>query len=355
MRLRYGDGMVAAILAMSVAVSGCSEPDDASVVAVTHSPRERIVRLEAALEHDPKNTQNLAGLAEALVEMGDLPGAAARLDEAVRLDPDDPFLRRQLGLLLSDLGETERAIEQYRKALDLAASAEVHVLLANLLVAEGESDEAVTHYRDALVLDPEYVDAHYNLGVELGKRGKYSEAAAHYRAAVRVDGTHAEAANNLGAMLVLQGRVADSVPHFERAVRLAPRDVQARRNLAMALSGEGRIGEAVQVLEDGLARDPEAPELANYLAWLRATSSHGAWRNGKEAMRLAEVACKATNHRDANYLDTLAAAYAESGRFAEAVETARRAIALAAERPEQAAEFRSRLTLYEGGKPYREP
>lgn len=354
MMRRYGHGMVAAILAISLSGGGCGGREEPPAGA-GRELSERISGFETALQDEPKNTEFLSGLAEALVEAGELDKAAANLAEAVRLDSEDPMLHRQYGLVLTDLGDTDRAIDQYRKALDLMASADVHVLLANLLVDKGESDKAVAHYEQAIVLDSENVDAHYNLGVELGKRGKYSEAAAHYWSAVRVDGTHAEAANNLGAMLLLQGLVAEAVPHFERAVRLAPRDVQARRNLAMALSGEGRLGEAVQVLENGLARDPEDPELANYLAWVRATSVRGELRNGEEAVQLAQVACKATDHRDANFLDTLAAAYAESGRFPEAVETARRAVELAAESPDQAAEFRSRLALYESGQPYREP
>jgi len=87
------------------------------------------------------------------------------------------------------------------------------------------------------------------------------------------------------------------------------------------------------------------------MSWVRANASEARWRDGKEAVRLAETACELAGRSDGNYLDTLAAQYAEDGRFVDAVRTARRAMALAEENPERADEFRHRLSLYEEGKP----
>jgi tetratricopeptide (TPR) repeat protein len=257
-------------------------------------------------------------------------------------------------MVLGDLGDADQAIVQYEKALELVAHPEGHVRLGVLLVGKGNRDEAIRHYEQALVLDADHVDAHYNLGVELGKAGRHDEAAAHYREVLRVAGDHAEAANNLGAALLAQGKAGEAIGYFELAVRLSPEDVESRANLATALHAQGRVEDAVSTLQEGLAESPEAQALANLLAWVRATSPEERWRDGAEAVQLAERACELTDHSDANYLDTLAAAYAEAGRFADAVRTAKRAVELAADSPERAAQFRGRLALYEDSKPYRE-
>jgi hypothetical protein len=89
------------------------------------------------------------------------------------------------------------------------------------------------------------------------------------------------------------------------------------------------------------------------LAWLLATSPDPEERDGAAALRFAEQAAALTGYRNPNVLDTLAAAHAEAGRFADAVVWQRRAIRLAA--PSTRQEFVGRLALYQTGRPYREP
>ncbi len=88
---------------------------------------------------------------------------------------------------------------------------------------------------------------------------------------------------------------------------------------------------------------------------IRATSADARWRDGAAAVPLAERACALTEHRDANALDTLAAAYAAAGRFADAARTARQALEMVDAGSEIADEIRTRLALYEAGRPYRTP
>jgi hypothetical protein len=91
-------------------------------------------------------------------------------------------------------------------------------------------------------------------------------------------------------------------------------------------------------------------------AWLLATSRAPALRNGVEALALAGRAARLTGSRDASILDVLAAAYAESGRFAEAVEAGNRAQRLAAQggQPELSAAIQARVRLYEAKMAYRD-
>ena len=101
---------------------------------------------------------------------------------------------------------------------------------------------------------------------------------------------------------------------------------------------------------------PDDPSSYNNLAWIRATHPDPGLRDGAEAVELAERACELRGEKEVNLLDTLAAAYAEAGRFPEAVATLEEAISLAASRglAEQAQELGKRLQGYRAGRPYRD-
>jgi cytochrome c-type biogenesis protein CcmH/NrfG len=105
-----------------------------------------------------------------------------------------------------------------------------------------------------------------------------------------------------------------------------------------------------------LDRQPLSVEVLNNLAWILATSSDDSVRNGTDAVALAEKACQQTHHQDAMTVGTLAAAYAEAGRFAEAVATAQKAANLAAAAGNsQFANINTQLMqMYRAGKPYHE-
>ena len=102
--------------------------------------------------------------------------------------------------------------------------------------------------------------------------------------------------------------------------------------------------------------NPDFPKACNNLARIRATHTDAALRDGAQAVELAERCCELTGHQVAAALDTLAAAYAEAGRFDEAIQTASRAIevATAAGNEKFAQEIRGRLVLYRQSVPYRE-
>ena len=112
----------------------------------------------------------------------------------------------------------------------------------------------------------------------------------------------------------------------------------------------------VSYYREALNVDPEYGDAQNNLAWVLATHPDKRVRNGNEAVRLAELAVKAKRGAAPGLLDTLAAAYAEDHRFEDAVTIARRAIeqAQAGGQLKLAAGIKSRLQLYEAGRPFRD-
>jgi len=180
--------------------------------------------------------------------------------------------------------------------------------------------------------------AHANLGVALQEQGDLEGAAAHLEASFAIN-PDADAAFNLANVRLAQQRLPEAVALYE--------------DLSFALVSAGRAAEAGRLLEDAVARFPGATRLVGALAWLRATSKDAGARDGAKAVRLAERAC--TAERTPDCLDTLAAAYAEAGRFADALDAVRAALEDAETSEEFRDELRERQALYESGKPYRAP
>jgi tetratricopeptide (TPR) repeat protein len=115
------------------------------------------------------------------------------------------------------------------------------------------------------------------------------------------------------------------------------------------------MGDFAAALADHLAAaeiDGDDAATLNHVAWVRATCTQDDLRDGSAALRDALRACELTDHAAPGYVDTLAAAYAELGRFEDAVKWQQKAVEIA---PESAkAEYEARLALYRDGKPFRD-
>jgi tetratricopeptide (TPR) repeat protein len=168
--------------------------------------------------------------------------------------------------------------------------------------------------------------------------------------------TDAQMHENLGEVFAYQGLPERGIEHFRKSLRLNPRQPIATARLADVLIKLKRYAEARDVLKTGLIHSPGDLELMNNLAWLLATCPQDDVRDGREALRLAQRTCQITREQVPSLLDTLAAAQAETGDFPAAIQTLSRAIRLAGSigREDLAGGLRSRLAMYEAGKPYRQ-
>jgi Flp pilus assembly protein TadD len=153
-----------------------------------------------------------------------------------------------------------------------------------------------------------------------------------------------------------RGDAQGAIREWRSAVQLDPKHAEAHVRLGDALEAQGRTAEALAHWRDGLELQPNDPPTLRRVAWLLATSPDGAIRNGAEALALAVRAIQLSGGKDAQVLDTLAAAYAEKGQFANAALTARRAQARAAQenQPALARDIGVRIALYEAGQPFRD-
>jgi tetratricopeptide (TPR) repeat protein len=165
-----------------------------------------------------------------------------------------------------------------------------------------------------------------------------------------------EARGNLALALSNAGRFEEAVAHFKMVLQTQPDDAEINFDIAVALNALRKTKEVIEYYRHGLLANPNSPDALNNLAWILATNPDAQLRNGRESVTLAERASQLTDYKRPMFLGTLAAAYAEAGRFVEAVSTAEKAIALAQEtnQPELVAKNRQLLDLYRSGKAYRD-
>jgi tetratricopeptide (TPR) repeat protein len=229
-----------------------------------------------------------------------------------------------------------------------------HSNLGNALYQKGSVDGAITQYQTALQIKPDYVEAHDNLGNVLLQKGRVDEAITHYQMALQIKPDNAKAHNNLGNALVKKGRVDEAITQYQTALRIKPDYAEAHNNLGNALVEKGKVDEAITQYQTALQIKPNYAEAHNNLAWELATASQASLRNGGKAVELAERANQLTGGENPLILHTLAAAYAEAGRFSDAIQSAQKAneLAQAAGQQNLARQLNGELKLYEAGLPF---
>jgi tetratricopeptide (TPR) repeat protein len=208
-------------------------------------------------------------------------------------------------------------------------SAIAHNDLGNILLSKKRWDEAIAHFQKALEIKPDYTEARYNLGNALLYKNRMDEAVTQYEKALQINPNYAVAHNNLGYVLLHKGRVDEAIVHFQKALEIKPDYTEAHYNFGNALLHKGRVDEAIVHFQKALEIKPDSLGALNNLAWLLATCPDGRIRDGVQAVNYAVRACDLTHYGAAPLLGTLAAAYAEAGRYDEAIATAEKACALA--------------------------
>jgi protein O-mannosyl-transferase len=158
--------------------------------------------------------------------------------------------------------------------------------------------------------------------------------------------------------LVLAGRgqLDEAIVHYQKALDIKSDYAAARQNLAVVLDQRKRSSDGIAQRRELIRSRPNDVAALNDIAWILATSPNASFRNASEAVEFAERAAKLSGGQEPAILDTLAAAYAEAGRFAEAVQTAQQSFDLATRQNKQAMaeSIKAKIRLYETNTPLRE-
>jgi tetratricopeptide (TPR) repeat protein len=317
--MRKGESMrtlIIWLLAFSVVATG-----NAVAQVDTQNPRTARDYYERGLKHE-KSTR----LAEALADY----------TKAVDLDPrffDAHFSRSSLYAEMKDYRTSIEALTAGLEARPKDYSASFNRGLYHEYLRE--YDDAIANYTQALAEDADF--SHYG-----GSKNEARAHAYHYRGRVyqRYKRDQARA-------------IAD----YTDALRLDPGIEMVRYRRAMAYHNVKEYAKAHADFEAAHERRPDYPNLSNAWAWQLATSPDANYRDGALAVELA---------RKSRHLDTLAAAYAETGAFEDAVAAQNRAIEQLDRQPdprdqtalerrkERRMQMEMRLAGYKAGRPHRE-
>jgi tetratricopeptide (TPR) repeat protein len=273
-------------------------------------------------------------------------------ERAVALNPNNGFAWWVLGIEFRFQGNADHAIECLQRATTIAPGfVPAWKDLGSTLCLKKEFGDAQYAYQTALRWSPNDADTYRQLGDLFMTTGQPEEAIANFQRALELGPNQPETCVKLARAFVQNREPDEAIIQYENAIRLQPRDASPELELAMILADTGQHRAAITHYWRVLDLETNSVVALNNVAWLLATDPDASLRDGKEAARLAERACQLTQYQEAFLIGTLAAAYAEAGRFNDAVATAQKArmVALAKGQKEIAAANERWEELYKSG------
>ncbi|MGO9597505.1 MAG: tetratricopeptide repeat protein [Isosphaeraceae bacterium] len=318
--------------------------------------REAIADLREAIKLDPKYSFNYNALGVALTRAGDHDEAIANYTKAIEVFPGYGMFYRNRGLAWAAKGQLDHAIGDYGHAIELSSrDTQAYSNRGAALSRKRDLDGAIYDYGRVIELDPKSAWAHFERGNAWLAKGELGNAINDYNKATALNPRHAAAFYNRGNARAAQHAYDNAIADYDEAIRYDPKYAVAHLNRGIASAGKHDYDKAIADYNKSIDLDPKNAKAYNERAWLWATCPDKKYRDGKKAIESATRSCELTDWKVDQFLDTLAAAYAESGDFDAAVKWQEKAIGLLTKDSDQyRKDFEAHLTLYRAKKPYRE-
>jgi tetratricopeptide (TPR) repeat protein len=214
-------------------------------------------------------------------------------------------------------------------------------------------EEAIKAFSKSIKINPGNSEAYNNRGAAWYSKGDYDRAIADYTKALDINPRYVDAYNNRGGAWYQKGDYDRAIADCTKALDIDPRAADVYNNRGGAWSRKGDYDRAIADYTKALEINPRYADAYNQIAWILAICPDETCRNGAKAVKMAQKAVEF--NPGANTLDTLAAAYAEAGKFGDAIKTQKRVISLLNKegRTEELAEQTERLRTYIAHKPWR--
>jgi tetratricopeptide (TPR) repeat protein len=212
---------------------------------------------------------------------------------------------------------------------------------------------AIRDATTAIQLNPKFANAYHNRGAFYADIGEYDKAIADYSEAIRLNPRSASTFANRARAYENLEKFDKAMADYDRVIQIAPRDSEDYSERGIAYLAKDDYKAAVSSFRKALQLSPNNSYALGRLAWLMAICPSAPFRNGKEAIRMGMRACKLSQWKEPSRIETLAAAYAESGDFDKAVKYQTQAINMKGEYGPVRKDARERLALYREHKPWR--
>jgi len=221
---------------------------------------------------------------------------------------------------------------------------------------EQKGDEAIaacTRAIEASARNKSLAMLYFNRGIEWNAKKNFDNAISDYSEAIKINPEYREAFNNRGNAYRNKRDYDLAIADYDSAIRIMPKRGLYHRNRGNVLMDKRDYDRAHASFSEAVRLDANDADAADSLAWLMASAPDAKLRNGKRAVELAMKACELTQWKNGSYVDTLAAAYAEAGDYAEAIRRQQQALAVPEFEQSEGKNARNRLALYKAGKPNR--
>lgn len=356
----------------------------------------RTADLDHAVNANPTNIEARQARALLRLQNEDVSGAVEDLKSLLKQDPTNQAVAQVAVEQLVKMDRTEDALTLLNETLEASPSEGLYRLRGIIHRAEGKEDEALADFGKALAMQPkDPVSLLQRAEISLG-RGDVQAAKRDLEEAIRVQPRVAESVAAVRVrcyIAVEEGRIADAIHDMNLIVQANPEDTFWVLQLASLYLQDDRPSKAIELASGVLQRDAknisalriradtrlnlgqhaEAIEdyeaaltagiddprqhsgVLNNFAWVLATSPKDELRNGKRSIELATQAAELTEHKEAHVLSTLAAGYAETGDFEQAIKWSSQAVELGREQEhDQLEQLEEELESYRENKPWRE-
>lgn len=387
-----------AMKSIESAVKSYQEDDNAAELAKTFllraqlrkTPEERLADIDEAIKANPTSVEALQMRAAVHVDQGELDKAVTDFEELLKQNPDNVAVHQALATTLASTKEYDRAIEYLGKAIELAPeNALSFAMRAEVYEAQEKYDEALADLTKALEVQPnnggallarsrlnyflENLDEArsdinrllqerpgFSQGVLLRSMieaadGDFQKAIKDLQNILRADPTNIDLQLQLAAFYVADERPRKAIQVLSGIIAGDEGNWRALRSRGDALLSVGKHAQAIEDYNTAVKIAPDNDGILNNLAWVLSTSPKDEVRDGKRAIELATKACEVTDYKAPHIISTLAAAYAETGDFENAIKWSKKCVELGEkDLPEQIEQLRDELKHYEEGKPFRE-
>jgi protein O-mannosyl-transferase len=276
--------------------------------------------------------------------------------DTARKNPGSWMAENNYGTVLTARHEMRAALAHFQRAYDLAPNNLESARNMGISFMDLQQPAAALPYLEKAVhINKRDAQARRDLGRALSQLGRGQDALENLDEALEINPNDAKAHTLAASALMEQGRHEEAMSHLRTALSLQPEDVETKTQLANLFLQLQQNRDAAELLRQILVLQPDDPDALKNCAWLLATASEPDLRNGDRAVALAERA-RVRAPQNPFIQATLAAAYAEAGRFREA--------RLVAENALQVSEanhlngltdlLRKEIALFENEQPYRD-
>jgi tetratricopeptide (TPR) repeat protein len=337
-------------------------PDDpnpygtrAQVLEFKGDPEQALASLTKAIQIAPGDATGYILRGAFQARRGKIKEAIADLDKALKLEPSNSKALTHRGLVYGTHGELEKGLDDLNEAIRLnPEEPDFYSVRGALFLQIGDFESAFADYNHTLGLRPHEPAALARRGYALSRKGKIELALADLNEAIRLNPAEPWFYAWRGSVYSATNEFEKGISDMNRAIETNPSQAEFYAIRGYIYNKQQDFAKAAADFTKGVSLNPGSPEACNNLAWLRATCPEETFRNGKEALEIATHGCEITGYKIHNLVDTLAAAYAETGDFDQAIKYQQTCLALPNLPENKRPDMQQRLALYQEHKPFRQ-